>query len=498
MVKDYGDIRISRLVPQAGAWPPATGEILIERDALQVARARIGDSGRRSGRASGERAHARAERQRARRRPGPGPHGEHRLRLRRRGHARAARRRAVPRPADPGRLRQHARRGARPQRGGSRQDLARGRGSPGAPDGRAEAGAAPARRAHGHAAAVEGRVRALRPRAERHPGGEPADGAARLAGAPDRRDEGRGRNPLADRPHLPRAGPAARGGGLGRRRPARDLGQPRAVPLPGGVPELRHRELRRAGLGLPARSPRRPAGPAAGRRVPGGAGHADLRARGARRLRGRGGRLRDDRLRPRARLALGHDAPAAALAAQRVSSPRAAGVDARHALRGRRLLHVGAQRARVARPNHRPPVRLREVRPHGRPLRPAAARGARARRAPDARCRAGGRLGRHGGDARARGRRGARERGDPGPHRGQAAGHGTVAQSPDRFTLIALPAGSELRGARHPRRAGPAAGRHERAPREQHARRERPTLPGGRRGDAAPGTPPGRPGRSWA
>jgi len=44
VVKDYGDIRISRLVPQAGAWPPATGEILIERDALQVARARVGES----------------------------------------------------------------------------------------------------------------------------------------------------------------------------------------------------------------------------------------------------------------------------------------------------------------------------------------------------------------------------------------------------------------------------------------------------------------------
>jgi putative ABC transport system permease protein len=35
---------------------------------------------------------------------------------------------------------------------------------------------------------------------------------------------------------------------------ARDVGQPRAVPLPGGVLELRHRELRRTGLGLPARS----------------------------------------------------------------------------------------------------------------------------------------------------------------------------------------------------------------------------------------------------
>jgi putative ABC transport system permease protein len=44
VVKDYGDIRVSRLVPQQGAWPPGIGEILIERDALQVARARIGDS----------------------------------------------------------------------------------------------------------------------------------------------------------------------------------------------------------------------------------------------------------------------------------------------------------------------------------------------------------------------------------------------------------------------------------------------------------------------
>lgn len=42
-VKDYGDIRVSRLEPQQGAWPPATGEILLERDALQVAKTRIGD-----------------------------------------------------------------------------------------------------------------------------------------------------------------------------------------------------------------------------------------------------------------------------------------------------------------------------------------------------------------------------------------------------------------------------------------------------------------------
>lgn len=42
VVEDYGDIRISILEPQAGAWPPRTGEMLIERDALQVAKTRIG------------------------------------------------------------------------------------------------------------------------------------------------------------------------------------------------------------------------------------------------------------------------------------------------------------------------------------------------------------------------------------------------------------------------------------------------------------------------
>jgi putative ABC transport system permease protein len=44
VVKDYGDIRVSKLVPEHGSWPPATGEILIERDAFQVARASIGDA----------------------------------------------------------------------------------------------------------------------------------------------------------------------------------------------------------------------------------------------------------------------------------------------------------------------------------------------------------------------------------------------------------------------------------------------------------------------
>ncbi len=44
VVNDYGNIRVSKLVPEHGAWPPATGEILIERDAFQVAKANIGDA----------------------------------------------------------------------------------------------------------------------------------------------------------------------------------------------------------------------------------------------------------------------------------------------------------------------------------------------------------------------------------------------------------------------------------------------------------------------
>jgi len=44
VIKDFASIRISTLKPQQGAWPPRAGEILIERDAFQVARARIGDA----------------------------------------------------------------------------------------------------------------------------------------------------------------------------------------------------------------------------------------------------------------------------------------------------------------------------------------------------------------------------------------------------------------------------------------------------------------------
>src|SRR6185369_14829559 len=44
VVHDYGNIRVSKLVPEKGAWPPASGEILIERDAFQVAKANVGDA----------------------------------------------------------------------------------------------------------------------------------------------------------------------------------------------------------------------------------------------------------------------------------------------------------------------------------------------------------------------------------------------------------------------------------------------------------------------
>jgi putative ABC transport system permease protein len=44
VLKDYGNIHISKFAPEQGAWPPGRGEILIERDAFQVAHTRIGDT----------------------------------------------------------------------------------------------------------------------------------------------------------------------------------------------------------------------------------------------------------------------------------------------------------------------------------------------------------------------------------------------------------------------------------------------------------------------
>ena len=44
VVKDYADIRVSTLSHETGAWPPGKGDILIERDAFQVAKTRIGET----------------------------------------------------------------------------------------------------------------------------------------------------------------------------------------------------------------------------------------------------------------------------------------------------------------------------------------------------------------------------------------------------------------------------------------------------------------------
>jgi putative ABC transport system permease protein len=45
VLPDFRNLRISTIASQQGTWPPGTGEILIERDALQVIRARTGEMG---------------------------------------------------------------------------------------------------------------------------------------------------------------------------------------------------------------------------------------------------------------------------------------------------------------------------------------------------------------------------------------------------------------------------------------------------------------------
>lgn len=42
VIDDFAKLRVSTIAPQKGAWPPRAGEILIERDAMQVAKTRIG------------------------------------------------------------------------------------------------------------------------------------------------------------------------------------------------------------------------------------------------------------------------------------------------------------------------------------------------------------------------------------------------------------------------------------------------------------------------
>jgi putative ABC transport system permease protein len=43
VIRDFERLRIASVTSDSGAWPPAPGELLIERDAFQVAKARIGD-----------------------------------------------------------------------------------------------------------------------------------------------------------------------------------------------------------------------------------------------------------------------------------------------------------------------------------------------------------------------------------------------------------------------------------------------------------------------
>ena len=43
VIPDFSASRVSRVAREQGAWPPGRGEVLLERDALQVARAKVGD-----------------------------------------------------------------------------------------------------------------------------------------------------------------------------------------------------------------------------------------------------------------------------------------------------------------------------------------------------------------------------------------------------------------------------------------------------------------------
>ena len=48
VVEDFDNVRIDRFTPERGQYPPARGEIAIERAALSVARTKVGEIGRAS------------------------------------------------------------------------------------------------------------------------------------------------------------------------------------------------------------------------------------------------------------------------------------------------------------------------------------------------------------------------------------------------------------------------------------------------------------------
>jgi putative ABC transport system permease protein len=43
VIRDFTHLRINTIASESGVWPPATGEVLIERDAFQVAKLKVGD-----------------------------------------------------------------------------------------------------------------------------------------------------------------------------------------------------------------------------------------------------------------------------------------------------------------------------------------------------------------------------------------------------------------------------------------------------------------------
>ncbi len=44
VIPDFSNIQVDKFTPEQGAWPPATGEILLERTAVKVAQAKMGDN----------------------------------------------------------------------------------------------------------------------------------------------------------------------------------------------------------------------------------------------------------------------------------------------------------------------------------------------------------------------------------------------------------------------------------------------------------------------
>ena len=44
VIPDFNNIQVDKFTPEQGAWPPATGEILLERTAVQVAQAKMGEN----------------------------------------------------------------------------------------------------------------------------------------------------------------------------------------------------------------------------------------------------------------------------------------------------------------------------------------------------------------------------------------------------------------------------------------------------------------------